>query len=159
VKAHAPSAVQTLLEAPTGLGQGTHRVPHEVALVSETQTPLQLWDPEGHCESQAASDWIHAPLHSFCVSGHLPPHTPAEQVAVPLVTDGQGAHEVPQLAGSESLRHFPEPVQKWKPVLQLIAQEPARHTEVPLGSVEQDAHEAPQAVGLSSRAHEFPQAW
>lgn len=49
---------------------------------------------------------MQAPLQSFWVPGQLPPHTPAVQVAVPPVMDGQGVHELPQLAGSVSLRHF-----------------------------------------------------
>lgn len=49
---------------------------------------------------------MQAPLQSFWVPEHLPPQTPASQVAVPPAMAGQGEQELPQLAGSVSFRHF-----------------------------------------------------
>ena len=97
--------VQLVLAAPTGAGQGVHEAPQEVAAVSEAQTPLQLCVPAGQVPQTAVAS-MQAPLQSFCVPGHVPPQIPAVQVAVPPVMVGHGVHEVPQLAGSVSLRHF-----------------------------------------------------
>jgi hypothetical protein len=111
VNVQVPPEVQPLLDAPFGLGQEVHRVPQEFGLSSEEQIPLQLWEPEGHCELQAALASMQLLLHNFCVPGQLPPHTPATHVAEPPVMDGQAVQELPQLAGSESLRHLPAPAQ------------------------------------------------
>jgi len=84
-----------------------HLVPQELELLSGEQIPLQLCEPEGQCESQAAFASMQVPLHSFWVPGQLPLHAPAAQVGAPPVMSGQGVHEVPQLAESVSLRHLP----------------------------------------------------
>ncbi len=105
VNVQAP-LVHALLDAPAGSGQAVHRVPQEFGLVSAAHKPLQLWVPAGHCPAQGAAASTQAPLHNFCVAGQVPPQTPAVQVVVPPVTAGHGVHEVPQLAGSVSLRHF-----------------------------------------------------
>jgi hypothetical protein len=107
VNVQVPPELQPLLDAPVGLGQEVHSVPQEFELLSGEQTPLQLCEPDGHCELQAALASMQEPLHSFCVPGQLPPHTPAEHVAVPRVMSGQAVQELPQLAGSVSLRHLP----------------------------------------------------
>jgi hypothetical protein len=107
VNVQVPPEAQPLLDAPCGLGQDVHRVPQEFGLLSGEQTPLQLWEPAGHCELQAALASMQVPMHSFCVPGQLPPHTPVEQVAVPPVMVGQAVQELPQLAESVSLRHLP----------------------------------------------------
>ena len=106
-----PPELQPLVDAPVGLGHEVHRVPQEFGLLSGEQTPLQLCEPAVHCELQAALASMQVPLHSFCVPGQLPPHTPAEQVDVPPVMVGQGVHELPQLAGSVSPRHLLAPAQ------------------------------------------------
>jgi len=109
---HVPPVAQPLLDAPVGLGHEVHRVPQEFGLLSGEQTPLQLWEPAGHCELQAALASMQAPMHSFCVPVQLPPQTPAaEHVAVPMVMVGQAVQELPQLAGSVLLRHLP--AQEW----------------------------------------------
>jgi hypothetical protein len=110
VNAQAPLVVQVTPADPAGAGHGVHEVPQEFGLVSAAHMPLQLWDPAGH-GPQAAAESMQAPLQSFCVPGQVPPHVPATQVAVPPVIDGQGAHEVPQFAGSVSLRHLPAEAQ------------------------------------------------
>jgi hypothetical protein len=97
--------VQVVVAEPWGAGQGVHEVPHDAARVSEAQMPLQLCVPVGQ-PPQTDEASMHSPLQSFCVPGQLPPQTPAVQVAVPPVMAGHGVHEVPQLAGSVSLRHF-----------------------------------------------------
>jgi hypothetical protein len=107
VNVQVPPELQPLLDAPVGLGQEVQSAPQEFGLLSGEQTPLQLWEPAEHCELQAALASMQVPLHSFCVPGQLPPHTPAEQVALPPVTVGQAVQELPQLAGSVSLRHLP----------------------------------------------------
>ncbi len=108
-----PPELQPLLDAPVGLAQAVHSVPQEFGLLSGEQTPLQLCEPDGHCELHAALASMQVPLHSFCVPGQLPPHTPAVQVAVPPVMVGQAVQELPQLAGSLSLKHLPAVAQKW----------------------------------------------
>ena len=108
---HVPPVAQPLLDAPVGLGHEVQRVPHEFGLLSGEQTPLQLWEPAGHCALQAALASMQVPMHSFCVPEQVPPHTPAEHVAVPMVMAGQGVQELPQLAGSVLLRHLPAPAQ------------------------------------------------
>jgi hypothetical protein len=97
--------IQLVLAEPSGAGQGVHEAPQEAGAVSEAQTPLQLCVPAGQLPQTAVAS-MQAPLQSFCVPGHAPPQTPAVQVAVPPVIVGHGVHEVPQLAGSVSLRHF-----------------------------------------------------
>jgi hypothetical protein len=97
--------VHVVLTEPVGAGQGVHDALHEAAAVSEEQIPLQLCVPEGQLPHTAVAS-MQAPLQSFCVPGHVPPQTPAVQVAVPPVMAGHAVHEVPQLAGSVSLRHF-----------------------------------------------------
>ena len=106
MKVQVPPELQPLLDAPCGLGQEVHRVPQELGLLSGEQTPLQLCEPAGHCELHAALASMQVPLHSFCVPGQLPPQTPAEQVCVPPLINGQAVQELPQLAGSVSLRHL-----------------------------------------------------
>jgi hypothetical protein len=107
VNAHVPLDVQVTVAEPSGDGHGAHRVPQEFELVSDAHTSLQLCVPLGQSPPQATAESMQAPMQSFCPAGQLPPQTPAEQVAVPPVMDGQGMHELPQLAGSISLRHFP----------------------------------------------------
>jgi hypothetical protein len=104
VNAQAP-ALQSALAAPSGLGQGVHEVPQELALVSEEQTPPQSWVP-GSQTPQTAAASTQAPLQIFCVPGQVPLHTPSLHIAVPPVIVGHGVHRVPQLAASVSLRHF-----------------------------------------------------
>jgi hypothetical protein len=104
VKAQLPF-VHELLAAPVGSGHGVHRVPQELALVSEAQTPLQLCVPAGQLPQVAVAS-MQALLQSFCVPVQVPPQTPAVQVAVPPVIAGHGVHDVPQLAASVSFRHF-----------------------------------------------------
>jgi hypothetical protein len=111
VNVQVSPTVQPLLDAPVGVGQAVHCVPQEFGLVSGEQMPLQLCEPVGHWAPQAAVESIQVPLQSRCVPGQVPPHTPAVQVAVPPVTVGQGVQELPQLAGSVLLRHFPAVVQ------------------------------------------------
>lgn len=109
VNAQVP-LVQLVLAEPSGAGHGVHEVPQELALVSEAHTPLQLCVLAGQLPQTAVAS-MQAPLQSFCVPGQVPPQTPAEQLAVPPVMAGQGVQELPQLAASVSLRHFPTEVQ------------------------------------------------
>jgi hypothetical protein len=97
--------LHSVLAAPSGLEQGVHEVPQELALALEEQTPPQSWEPAGQT-SQVAVASTQAPLQIFCVPGQVPLHTPSLQIAVPPVIVGHGVHRVPQLANSVSLRHF-----------------------------------------------------
>jgi hypothetical protein len=107
VNAQVPLVVQVTLAEPSGAGHGAHKVPQEFGLVLEAQTSLQMCDPAGQSPPQAIAESMQAPLQSFCPAGQVPPHPPAEHVAAPPVMAGQGVHEIPQLPGSVSLRHFP----------------------------------------------------
>ncbi len=97
--------LHSVLAAPSGLGQGVHEVPQELALVFEEQTPPQSCSPDGQT-SQVAVASTQAPRQIFCVPGQFPLHNPSLQIAVPPVIVGHGVHRVPQLAASVSLRHF-----------------------------------------------------
>jgi hypothetical protein len=100
---------------PVGVAQGLQAmVPHELVLVLEAQTPLQLCVPDGQAP-QAWAMGTHSPLHSFRVPGHMPPHIRPSQVAVPPLISGQGSpHEVPQVIGERSST---QPLlHQWRPV-------------------------------------------
>jgi len=144
---------QLVDEAPVGRAHAWHElVPHEFTLVFMEQTPLHACVPPGHWPSHAALLSMQLPLHSFWPDGQVPLQLPDTQVAVPPAGAGQGSHDEPQLAGSESLAHAP--LHEWVPDLQPMVQVPPMHCAVPapLGSVGQVTQRSPQAVASLSFA-------
>jgi hypothetical protein len=92
--------------------QALQPAPQKLVLVSDWQTPLQLWVPVGHAPLQAIALPMHAPLHSLEPLGQAGTHARPSHVTVPPpVGAWQAVQDVlslgPHVATALLLTHLP----------------------------------------------------
>jgi hypothetical protein len=140
-----------------GTGHDVQEAPQEATLVSEAQTPPQLWVPAGHTPLQAFALGMHAPVagHSLVPVGQAGAHASPSHITLPPVGAAHAVHDVrPQLATAVLLTQ--RPLHRWKFVLHRRPQAPVRHTAAPFGSPGHALHVVPHAAALSSDAQAAP---
>jgi len=99
----------------SGTGQGSQLAPHELTLVFVRHWPPQACVVAGQVVTHDCVGETQAPAHSCWPMSQAPPQLWPSHVAAPPAGGVQGAHDMPQLAGSLLSTH--RPLQTWKPPL------------------------------------------